>query len=66
MQVDKDTILNLLRARGEHEKAAEADQELPDKVDASEHAGLLDRFGVNPQELLGNLGGLGGMFGKKD
>ena len=66
MQIDKDTILSLLRSRGDHEKAAEAEQELPDKVDDNEHAGLLDRFGVNPQELLGNLGGLGGMFGKKE
>lgn len=64
MQVDKDTILNLLRSRGDHEKAAEAEQELPDKVDDSEHAGLLAKFGVNPKELLGKLGGLGGMFGK--
>ena len=59
MQLDKDTILSLLRSRGEHEKAAEAEQELPDKVDPSTHAGLLDKFGVNPQELLGGLGGLG-------
>ena len=66
MQIDKDMILSLLRSRGDHEKAAEAEQELPDKVDDSEHAGLLDKFGVNPQELLGNLGGLGGMFGKKE
>ena len=69
MQIDKDMILSLLRSRGDHDKAAEAEQELPDKVDDSEHAGLLDKFGVNPQELLGNLGGLGGlggMFGKKE
>ena len=66
MQLDKDTILSLLRSRGEHEKAAEADQELPDKVDDTEHAGLLNKFGVNPKDLLGNLGGLGGMFGKKE
>jgi len=65
MQFDKDMILSLLRSRGEHEKADQAEQELPDKVDDSEHAGLLDKFGVNPQDLLGKLGGLGGMFGKK-
>ena len=66
MQIDKDTILSLLRSRGDHQKAAEAEQELPDKVDDSEHSGLLDKFGVNPQEILGNFGGLGGMFGKKE
>ena len=42
MQIDKDMILSLLRSRGDHDKATEAEQELPDKVDASEHAGLLD------------------------
>ena len=65
MQIDKDTILSLLRSRGDHEKAAQAERELPDKVDHDEQAGLLEKFGVNPQELLGKLGGLGGMFGKK-
>ncbi len=65
MQIDKDMILGLLRSRGDHDKATEAEQELPDKVDPNEHAGLLDKFGVNPQELLGKFGGLGGMFGQK-
>ena len=58
MQIDKDTILQLLRSRGDHEKAAEAEGELPDKVDEKEHAGLLDKFGVDPKELLGKAVGL--------
>ncbi len=64
MKVDKDMILNLLRSRGETDKAAQADQELPDQVDSEEHAGLLDKFGINPADLAGTLGGLGKMFGK--
>ncbi len=64
MKIDKDMILNLLRSRGETDKAAEADQELPDQVDSEDHAGLLDKFGVNPADLAGKLGGLGKMFGK--
>ena len=64
MQVDKDMVLQLLRSRGDHEKAAEADEELPDKVDQNEHAGLLEKFGVDPKDLLGKAGGLGGMLGK--
>lgn len=64
MQIDKDMILKLLRSRGDHEKASQAEQELPDKVDDEQHRGLLEKFGVDPKEVLGKLGGLGGMFGK--
>lgn len=64
MKIDKDTILDLLRSRGEHDKAAQAEQELPEQVDQEEHAGLLEKFGVNPKDLLGKLGGLGKRFGK--
>ncbi len=64
MQIDKDAILKLLRSRGEQEKADQAEQELPDKVDPDQHAGLLERLGVNPKELLGKLGGLGKLFDK--
>ncbi len=64
MQIDKDAILKLLRSRGEQEKADQAEQELPDKVDPDQHAGLLERLGVNPKDLLGKLGGLGKLFDK--
>ncbi len=56
MQIDKDTIVNFLRERGNNEKADEAAKELPDKVDHEEHAGMLEKFGVNPKELLAKLG----------
>ena len=65
MQIDKDKIRKLLRSRGEHEKASQAEQELPDKVDDQEHGGLLKKLGVDPKEVLGKLGGLGGKFGKR-
>jgi hypothetical protein len=54
MEIDKQTIVDLLRERGDHDKAK---QELPEKVDHEQHADLLDRFGVNPQELLSQVGG---------
>jgi hypothetical protein len=57
MEIPKDKILELLRQRGDHEKADQADQELPDQVDTERDGGLLERFGINPQELLGGLGG---------
>jgi hypothetical protein len=63
MQIDKETILNLLRERGQEDKVGQAEQELPDQVDPERDATLLERFGVSPQDLLGRLGGGGGLPG---
>jgi hypothetical protein len=60
MQLDKSMILDLLRQRGDQQTADQADQELPDQVDTDQHAGLLERFGLNPAELLQRLTGGGG------
>ena len=57
MEIPKDQILELLRSRGEHDKAGQAEQELPDKVDPERDSGLLSKFGIDPSELLGKLGG---------
>ena len=57
MQIDKETVLNLLREQGKTNEAQEAEQELPDQVDTERDAGLLERFGINPQDLLGRFGG---------
>ncbi len=56
MGIPKDKILELLRQRGDHQKADEADQELSDQVDADRGAGLLSERGIDPKELLGGLG----------
>jgi len=66
MQIPKDQILELLRSRGQDDKAAQADSELPDQVDTEQHAGTLERLGLNPGELIGSLGGggAGGIAGK--
>ena len=64
MKIDKDSILELLRSRGDDDQAAQAERELPDQVDSDQHGGVLDKFGVNPKDLLGKLGGLGKLFGK--
>ena len=62
MNIDKNQILDMLRGNGQHDQAAQAEQELPDQVDTDQHAGLLSKFGIEPQALLSKLGGLGGMF----
>ena len=56
MEIPKDKILELLKERGEHDKAANAEQELPDKVDHDEHASLLEKHGIDPKDLLGKIG----------
>jgi hypothetical protein len=64
MEIDKSQILDYLTSLGKNDEASKADKELPDKVDTDKDSGLLSRFGVDPKELLGKLGGnLGGMFG---
>jgi hypothetical protein len=65
MELDKDTIVNFIKDHlGDKNKADEAERELPDKVDIDKDSGLLDRFGVNPQDLLGKVGGVGDIFKK--
>jgi hypothetical protein len=65
MNIDKQQILDLLRNQGDQDKAQQAEQELPDQVDTDRDSGLLEKFGLNPQDLLGKLGGggLGGLLG---
>ena len=63
MQIPKEQILELLRSRGEDDKAARADGELHDQVDTEQHAGVLQRLGVDPGDLAGSLGGTGKKLG---
>ena len=63
MEIPKEQILDLLRQQGDHDKAGQAEKELPDTVDTDRDQGLLARFGIDPQDLIGKLGGglLGGL-----
>jgi hypothetical protein len=62
MEIPKDKIIELIRQKAGGDQAQQADRELPDQVDPEQHADLLSKFGIDPQELLG--GGLGGVAGK--
>ncbi|MET0964901.1 MAG: hypothetical protein ABWZ02_00805 [Nakamurella sp.] len=68
MNIDKDSILSMLRGNGQNAEADQAQQELPDQVDTDQHSGLLEKFGINPADLIakftGGQGGLGGVIGK--
>lgn len=64
MQIDKEQIIAFLREQGDNSKADQAQRDLPGQVDTEKDAGLLQKLGINPSDLLGGLGGgLGKKFG---
>ena len=56
MQIDKQQIIDMLKNRGDHDKAEQAEKELPDQVDTDQHADLLAKHGLDPKDLMGGLG----------
>ena len=52
MEIDKTTIVSMLRERGDQAKAGQAERDLPDRVDTERDASLLERVGINPQDLI--------------
>ncbi|MBA3292304.1 MAG: hypothetical protein M3R66_05370 [Actinomycetota bacterium] len=56
MQIPKDKIIEMIKSRGDNDKAEQANSELPDQVDTDKDKGLLDKFGVDPGSLGGGLG----------
>ena len=64
MEIDRSQIVEMLKNRGNTDKADQAQSDLPDKVDTDKDSGLLDKYGINVQDLVGKLpGGLGGLGG---
>jgi len=59
MQLDKDQIIQFLKERGDHQQAAEAEQQLPDQVDTDRHGGLLAQHGIAVEDLISKFGGAG-------
>jgi leucyl aminopeptidase (aminopeptidase T) len=57
MEIEKSQIVELLKSRGEDAKAAQAETDLPDKVDTDADASVLAEVGIDPQDLLGDLPG---------
>lgn len=51
MQIDKEDVVNLLRERGEHDKAVSVGCALPRQIDTEQDAGLLHTFDVNVGDL---------------
>jgi hypothetical protein len=57
MEIPKEKILDLLREQGKDDQVDQAKQELPDQVDPDRDSGLLQKFGLEPQDVLSKLGG---------
>lgn len=57
MEIDKGTITSLLRERGQTQDAGQAEQELPEKVDTERDSGMLQKFGIDQDELIGKVTG---------
>lgn len=51
MLVDKDAVTDALRARGDHDRAAQAGTALPRSVDTETDAGLLRQFDLSVSEV---------------
>ena len=56
MEIPKDKILDLIREHGNSDQVGQAEQELPDQVDPEQHSGLLQKFGLEPQDVVSKLG----------
>jgi hypothetical protein len=54
-------VLDFLREKGQSDQVSQAEQELPDQVDTDKNADLLQRFGLDPQELMQKFMGRGGI-----
>ncbi len=63
MEIPKDKILEMIKSRGDHDQVDKAQSELPEKVDTDKDKGLLAKFGIDPKDLIGGIGGIGGKLG---
>jgi hypothetical protein len=61
VNISKDQIVQLLESQGNHDKAQQASQQLPDQVDTDngQHTDLLSKLGLDTGSLGNQLGGLG-------
>jgi hypothetical protein len=56
MEIPKARVVQMLRDRGDHDRARRADQQLPARVDPSRHWDLLARLGIGPRDLPERVG----------
>lgn len=51
MQIDKQTVITMLQEQGNFDQAQQAISALPQTVDLTDHAALLERIGIDPANL---------------
>jgi hypothetical protein len=54
MRVSKEKVVTFIRRRGDEERAALAEAELPDHVDLPKDDDLVTKYGVQPIDLAGD------------
>jgi hypothetical protein len=57
MEIPKEKVLELIKQQGNSDQAGQAEKELPQQVDPERDSGLLQKFGLEPQDVMGKLGG---------
>jgi hypothetical protein len=63
MKFDKQQIIDYLKSRGDHDKAQQAESDLPDQVDTDEHSDHLSKLGLSSDDLPGGASGIGDKLG---
>ncbi|HEX4214084.1 MAG TPA: hypothetical protein VIA06_12270 [Candidatus Dormibacteraeota bacterium] len=64
MVFDKQSVIDHISQVAGSDQAQQALQSLPDQVDTELHGDILQKLGVDPQQMVSQLGGeLGGKFG---
>lgn len=56
-EIPKAMVVERIRSQQGAEKANQADNELPDKVDTDTDAELLQKYGLDPKEMADAAGG---------
>jgi hypothetical protein len=65
MPIAQRDIVEMLLARGDHQRAIRADEELPEMVHADVHGRLLWDLGLEPAELERDLAHAGRRFARR-
>ncbi|HEX6248983.1 MAG TPA: hypothetical protein VFZ64_14015 [Nocardioidaceae bacterium] len=63
MQIPRQTVVDLLRNEGDEGTATQFESEAPETVDTDQHADLLERYGVNLDDIAGGKAGVGDEVG---
>lgn len=55
MRIGRETIVEMFRRRGQHDRAEEVALALPDEVDTRADVELLGRCGIDPREMVNRI-----------